>query len=44
MNVRHRVNDEQATLWYGLAGRTWIGARKLLDQMFRPFEGLLRIR
>lgn len=41
MNVTYRANDEQATLWNGLAGRTWIDAQKLLDQMFRPFKDLL---
>jgi SAM-dependent methyltransferase len=41
MNVTCHTNDEQATLWNGLAGRAWVEAQKLLDQMFKPLESLL---
>ena len=34
-------NEEQAKLWNGLAGRTWVEARQLLDRMFQPIEELL---
>jgi SAM-dependent methyltransferase len=35
------TNDEQAQLWNGVAGRTWVDAQQLLDQMFQPVEELL---
>jgi SAM-dependent methyltransferase len=41
MNVAPHTNDEQATLWNGLAGRAWVDAEKLLDRMFKPLESLL---
>jgi SAM-dependent methyltransferase len=41
MNANDNINDEQATLWNGLAGRAWVGAQAALDRMFEPFERLL---
>lgn len=35
------IDDEQAKLWNGPAGRAWVDAQVLLDQMFQPFEDLL---
>lgn len=41
MDVTHQTDDEQTTLWNSLAGRAWVEAQELLDQMFKPFEDLL---
>ena len=41
MACQHAADDEQATLWNGRAGRAWVEAQELLDQMFQPFEDLL---
>ncbi len=41
MNVTHEANHEQATLWNGVAGVTWVEAQELLDRLFKPFEDLL---
>ena len=41
MDVTHPSDDEQTRLWNGLAGRAWVEAQELLDQMFKPFEDLL---
>ena len=41
MDVPRQTDDEQATLWNGLAGRAWVEAQDVLDQMFQPFEDLL---
>jgi ubiquinone/menaquinone biosynthesis C-methylase UbiE len=41
MNVTRQTDDEQTRLWNGLAGRAWVEEQELLDQMFKPFEGLL---
>ena len=41
MDVTHQTEDEQTTLWNGRAGRAWVDAQELLDEMFKPFEDLL---
>jgi trans-aconitate methyltransferase len=41
MNVSRTGGDEQAALWNGASGQSWVEAQELLDQMFAPFEGLL---
>jgi SAM-dependent methyltransferase len=41
MDVTHQTDDEQTRLWNGPAGRAWVEAQELLDQMFKPFEDLL---
>jgi SAM-dependent methyltransferase len=41
MDVTHQTDDEQTRLWNGVAGRAWVEAQELLDQMFKPFEDLL---
>ena len=32
MNTVRQANDEQATLWNGVAGRAWVGMQALQDQ------------
>jgi SAM-dependent methyltransferase len=41
MNGTHRPPDEQTALWNGHAGRAWVEAQEVLDQMLKPFEDLL---
>lgn len=41
MDGAQQGNDEQTRLWNGPAGRAWVDAQALLDQMFKPFEDLL---
>jgi SAM-dependent methyltransferase len=41
VDVRYETEGEQAALWNGVAGRAWVDAQKLLDQVFRPFADLL---
>jgi SAM-dependent methyltransferase len=41
MMVAHQTDDEQTTFWNGPAGRAWVDAQQLLDQMFKPLEDLL---
>jgi SAM-dependent methyltransferase len=41
MNVAHQMDDEQTKLWNGVAGRAWVEAQDVLDQMFKPVEELL---
>jgi len=41
MDVTHQTDDEQATLWNGVAGRAWVDAQEVIDQVLRPFEDLL---
>jgi ubiquinone/menaquinone biosynthesis C-methylase UbiE len=41
MNVTYHTDEEQATLWNGLAGRAWVDAQQLLDRVFKPLESLL---
>jgi len=32
---------EQEKLWNSVAGRAWVEAQEVLDQLFKPFERLL---
>ena len=41
MDIAHQTNEEQTTLWNGLAGRGWVEAQAALDQALHPFEDLL---
>ncbi len=41
MEGTHQSDDEQAKLWNGPAGRAWVDAQELLDQILKPFEDLL---
>ena len=41
MDVTRTTEDEQTTLWNGLAGHGWVELQELLDQMFKPLEDLL---
>jgi ubiquinone/menaquinone biosynthesis C-methylase UbiE len=41
MDVTHSTGDMQAARWNGPAGRAWVEAQELLDQLFKPFEDLL---
>jgi SAM-dependent methyltransferase len=41
MKDSRSINEEQATLWNGSAGRAWIEVQPLLDQILKPFEDLL---
>jgi SAM-dependent methyltransferase len=41
MEVARQTDSEQMKLWNGLAGRAWVEAQEVLDQMFKPLEDLL---
>jgi SAM-dependent methyltransferase len=41
MDVTHQPDNEQAELWNGRAGRTWVDMQEVLDHLFKPFEDLL---
>ena len=41
MDVRHETGGEQTQLWNGPAGRAWVDAQELLDQILEPFQALL---
>ena len=41
METGHGINEEQAALWNGPAGRAWVEVQDLLDRMFAPFEDRL---
>jgi SAM-dependent methyltransferase len=41
MTTAKRVEEDQAALWNGAAGQTWVEAQEPLDRMFRPLEELL---
>jgi len=41
MDVTQHTENGQAALWNGGAGRAWVAAQEVLDQMFKPFEELL---
>ena len=38
MDVTPQMDDEQAKLWNGVAGRAWVEAQAVTDQMFKPLE------
>jgi ubiquinone/menaquinone biosynthesis C-methylase UbiE len=41
MDITPKTEDEQTTLWNGLAGHAWVELQEVLDQMFKPIEDLL---
>ncbi len=41
MDATRQTDDEQTKLWNGTAGRAWVEAQELLDQMFKLLEDLL---
>ena len=41
MAARQQAEEDQAALWNGAAGLTWVEAQEPLDRMFKPFEELL---
>ena len=41
MTAVKQVEEDQAALWNGAAGVTWVEAQEPLDRMFAPFEQLL---
>ncbi|NPT57893.1 class I SAM-dependent methyltransferase [Paraburkholderia elongata] len=41
MDTTHQTANEQAALWNGSAGRAWVAAQSVLDEMFKPFENLI---
>jgi len=41
MNGSRTDGNEQAALWNGSSGQSWVEAQELLDQMYMPFEELL---
>jgi SAM-dependent methyltransferase len=41
MTATQKVEEDQAALWNGAAGATWVEAQEPLDQLFSPFEELL---
>jgi trans-aconitate methyltransferase len=41
MEITRTTDDEQTTLWNGLAGHAWVALQQVLDQMCKPLEDLL---
>lgn len=41
MEVTHQLDGGQAAIWNGVAGRAWVEAQGVLDQIGKPFEELL---
>jgi SAM-dependent methyltransferase len=41
MIAAQQTEEDQAALWNGAAGLTWVEAQEPLDKMFKPFEDLL---
>ncbi len=41
MDITQQNDIEQASLWNGVAGRAWVEAQELTDQLFKPIEDLL---
>jgi SAM-dependent methyltransferase len=40
MDVTQSTDNQQATLWNGVAGNAWVELQEVLDQVFKPFEDL----
>jgi 2-polyprenyl-3-methyl-5-hydroxy-6-metoxy-1,4-benzoquinol methylase len=41
MEITRTTDDEQTTLWNGLAGHAWVALQEVFDPMFKPLEDLL---
>jgi SAM-dependent methyltransferase len=41
MDVTQQTNNDQTTLWNGVAAQAWVDAQELTDQVFRPLNGIL---
>src|SRR4029077_8242857 len=41
VTVAREAGEDQAALWNGAAGVTWVEAQEPLDRLFKPFEDLL---
>lgn len=41
MDDTREIENHNAALWNGGAGRAWVAAQELLDQLFQPFEQAL---
>jgi len=41
MDADTEIQNEQARLWNGPAGRAWVDSQELLDRLLKPFEDLL---
>ena len=41
MGIPKQSEEDQAALWNGAAGTTWVEAQEPLDRLFKPFEELL---
>jgi len=41
MTATQKAEEDQAALWNGAAGATWVEAQEPLDRLFSPFENLL---
>jgi ubiquinone/menaquinone biosynthesis C-methylase UbiE len=41
MDTAQQNDNQQATLWNGLAGRAWVEMQEPLDKILKPFEDLL---
>ncbi|MFI9613831.1 class I SAM-dependent methyltransferase [Streptomyces sp. NPDC052023] len=41
MTAEHRDAQGPKALWGGVAGRNWVAAQDVLDELFKPFEPLL---
>src|SRR5437868_4467166 len=39
--THHQTDNAQTALWNGRAGRAWVDAQQVLDQMFKPLEDRL---
>jgi SAM-dependent methyltransferase len=41
MKAMQQVNEEQAAMWNGAAGRAWVETQVLLDRVMKPFEDMI---